>query len=223
MIRSLRSLCLPLLLLTTGCARMAVAAAPAPSPPPVAGARAEALPSVERRLVQRASVRIIVEDPAALAPEAQSVAERMGGYVESAVAEERRLTVAVRVPSPQLSAFLDTVERWGEVRERRVTSEDVTEQAVDLEARVRNLTAVRDRLRAYLARAGEIQDIIAVERELARVQSELEGLESRLTRLQTEVALSRVTLELERRRVLGPLGALVAGTAWVISRLFIIR
>lgn len=152
-----------------------------------------------------------------------SLVAALGGYVESTRAEDSRSLTVLRIPADQLDSFIHTVGKWGDLKEKRVTTVDVTEQTFDLEARIRNLATVRDRLRAHLASAMETQDIIAVERELARVQSELEGLENRLARSRTDVAYAQVALSLERRRVLGPLGLIVSASAQLISKLFVIR
>jgi hypothetical protein len=65
--------------------------------------------------------------------------------------------------------------------------------------------------------------VIAVERELARVQSEIESLEARLAVLNTSVARSDLTVSMEQRRVLGPLGVVAVGIGKVFGKLFVWR
>jgi hypothetical protein len=209
------------LLLCAGCAGPQLSAVPTALAP--APSTAEPLPGADRLLVRTAQLRVVVEDPVPLTPGVGRLVHDMGGYVETSTAEPRRVAFAVRVPGPQLDPFLDSVAGWGDPRERRVATADVTDQTIDMEARLRNLVAVRDRLRALLHRAAQVTDVIAVERELARVQAEVESLEVRLARLRTDVGYSRVDLVLEQRTVLGPVGWLVTGAARLVARLFVVR
>lgn len=217
---------LALLLLTTGCS-MSRGASMAPPPP----AEATAVPSdasarvagAERLLVRRAELVVEAERPEALEPRVQEIIRAAEGYVESSVVSEGRLRASLRVPSAAMESTLASLSALGEVERRQVSALDVTEQVIDLEARLQNQRAVRDRLRQHLDRAAAVSDVIQVERELARVQAEIEMLEGRLERLRTETALSQINLEIRQKRILGPLGQLFAGLAWVIEKLFVIR
>ena len=228
-IRALVSFVL-LLPFLSGCA----VARPAPSAsarPPVSpgeqarGALASQSPSVAQRLlVRRVWLLLEAEKPAALAAHAEQIATAAGGHVETLVLDEgERLRAVLRIPADRLEGVVAALERLGEVEEKRVAAADVTEENADLEARLRTLVAVRDRLRQHLERAEGVPDLLTLEREIARVQSEIEILESRLERLRTGVALAEVTLEARQERILGPLGRLGAGIVWAISKLFVIR
>ena len=83
--------------------------------------------------------------------------------------------------------------------------------------------AIRDRLRALLERAGSIPDVITVERELARVQGELDVLERRLEYLRGSTSMAELSVDAAPKRILGPLGLLAVGTGWVLQKLFIIK
>jgi len=182
------------------------------------------IPATERLLIRRAVLEMVAHEPGSLAPRVTEITRTAGGYVESSTATEGRvLRMTLRVPSAALEPTLASLSALAEVEERRVSAQDVTEQVFDLEARLGNLRAVRDRLRQHLDRAGGVGDVIQVERELARVQGEIEVLEGRLKRLQQDTSLSQITLEVRQKRVLGPLGQLVAGAAWLVSKLFVIR
>jgi hypothetical protein len=109
------------------------------------------------------------------------------------------------------------------VKRRTVRRQDVTAQVVDVEARLGTLRTVRDRLRAYLGNAAATADLVAIERELARVQGEIDVLEAQQRMLSTRVDLAEVSLDARRPRILGPLGWLVSGVATLIEKLFVIR
>ena len=118
---------------------------------------------------------------------------------------------------------LTALEATARLKEKQIVSQDVTAETVDVEARLRNLIAVRDRLRGYLDRASSVAEIIEIERELARVQGEIDALEARLEYLRSSVAMAEISLRVERPRVLGPLGLVFAGVGWTLKNLFVIR
>jgi hypothetical protein len=83
----------------------------------------------------------------------------------------------------------------GRIIQQTVNTEDLTRQIVDTEARQRALVALRDRLQALLrSRPGRLADLLEVERELARVQGELDSIQSNLTVMRTRVAMSELTI-----------------------------
>jgi hypothetical protein len=120
----------------------------------------------------------------------------------------------------------------GRVISENVTSEDLTRQIVDTEARLRAQTALRDRLQQLLrSRPGRLADLLEVERELARVQGEIDAVQSALAVMRTRVAMSELTLtyrsspraagsdtlEPLRQAFANFLGIIVAGFAAIIT------
>lgn len=225
-----RPLLLAVALLATGaCARARVAptdamrgALPAAeSPAPEGGAPAA---QWDRQLIRRGDMRLESEKVAETAREVERIGTAMGGRIAySDAGGDRSARVVLQVPSLQLDAAMDRVGTLGRVTRRHTNAEDVTEQVIDLDARRATLVATRDRLRALLDRAQGISEVITVERELARVQGELESLERRLTTLRSQAAMSDLTVVVERKVVLGPIAALFRGVGVAASRLFVWR
>lgn len=214
-----------LLVLTTACGgATATASGPEPAELGQSGSGGGDAATAERLLVRRVSLRLVVDQPPPVGAQVEQIARGAGGFVENSRAEEDdRVTMVLRVPATRLDSVVAAVERLGEVDERQVAATDVTDETIDVEARLRNLVAVRDRLRQHLDRAANVQEVVTVERELARVQGEIDSLEGRLERLRGDVAMAQLTVRIDRRRVLGPLGALLSGILWVIEKLFVIR
>ena len=184
--------------------------------------------ALARLLVRQADIGVEVEKPDAASERVVALAPALGGYVESSgggrdpiTRDDRR--VILRVPSTTLDAAMDSVARLGHVVSRSRNAEDVTDDVVDLDARVTSLRASRDRLRQLLDRATSVTEVLTVERELARAQAELDSLEARLTRARGEVSLARLSVDLKRRHVLGPIGLALKGLGWFAAKLFIIR
>jgi hypothetical protein len=177
----------------------------------------------ERLLVKRASLSLEVDDLPVFTRDARRLAKSLDGFVENAWTYERSCTITLRVPAPRLEECLGELEKLGSVENRSYSSTDVTEQVVDLDARRKNLAAVRDRLRSLLERAANVGEMVAVERELARVQGDLDALDARLKHLRATTSLSEVTVTASRERILGPLGYLGYGLYWVVAKLFVLR
>lgn len=177
----------------------------------------------DRAIVQHAGLRLVTDSLRRVHHTADSLSVAWGGYVGDAELREKSLRMSLRVPGDSLNPALDRLSGLGRATHRTVRREDVTEQVVDVEARLGTLRAVRERLRAYLQRADAMADLVQVERELARVQGEIDLLEARQRALSSRVELAQIDLEAERPRVLGPLGWLVAGIATVVEKLFVIR
>lgn len=104
--------------------------------------------------------------------------------------------ITLRVPSGQFEVAMERLRGLGEVRGEVVSSQDVTEEFVDLESRLRNLEAQQSVLLRLMARAESIEDTLAVQRELARVQSEIERIRGRLDFLRERTEFARVSLHL---------------------------
>jgi hypothetical protein len=102
----------------------------------------------------------------------------------------------------------DAKAAGGRVTDSQVTSEDLTRSIVDGEARLRAQTALRDRLQKLLAeRPGKLAELLEVERELARVQGEIDSAQSTLAVMKTRVVTSALTLRYESGAVTRPTGA----------------
>lgn len=168
-------------------------------------------------------MKVEAENPGQSANRVRSIVRATDGFVERSNVEPDRVRMVVRVPSAQLDAVMDSVGRIGDVKRQSTSAEDVTDQYADLEARLESKRALRDRLRALLDRANSVQNVLSVERELSRVQGDVESMEARLERLQSQVALSTLDVELREARVLGPVGYLFKGLWWGVKKLFVIR
>lgn len=218
-------LLLLMLLATAACTTKpySVRAAAAPAPVNVAPSAAPASVEDTRLLVRRAAMDVVVEDVARAAARAQAVLGASGGYVERDQRAERSASFTLRVPERSLDATLDSLATLGSVASRTASAEDVTEQSIDLDARLQSLIATRDRLRQLHEKATTVGEVIAVEHELARVEGEVDSLEGRLKHLRGSAALATIELSIRRKVVLGPLGVIAQGLGTLITKLFVWR
>lgn len=134
--------------------------------------------------------------------------ESYGGFVSDTRQEVHRRdndtwtegVVVLRVPRENFTAVYERARAEGELLEARQESQDVTDQLVDLNARLENLRAERDQLRELYQRANETEDVLRVQERLSEVQGEIERLEARRKALREQVALSTITVRLQEPR-----------------------
>ncbi|NQT91561.1 MAG: DUF4349 domain-containing protein [Lentisphaerae bacterium] len=174
--------------------------------------------------VRRARLEIEVDDLEPAADTARAIAEKSNGYVEaSRQTTDASIFLRLRVSADELDRVLDELAQLGNEISRQVSQQDVIETIVDLEAMLKNKVALRDRLRELVQRAEDVKDVLSIEKELTRVQTEIDSAEARLKRLRAQVSLASIELTIEPKRILGPLGFLGKGIGWIISKLFVIR
>lgn len=123
------------------------------------------------------------------------LAYSLGGYL----VQRSNNMVRVRVPSPRFREGLGRVEGLGEVLQRSINADDVSEEFHDLQVRLANLQAVRARLEQFLARASNVAEALQVERELERVAGEIDRIQGRMRFLSSRAAFSLVTVQVTPR------------------------
>ena len=185
-------LCLALGASVCGCAYKT---APVTAAPSDAYARSEH----GRVMIRSGSLDLHAKDLDATKTAIEEIATDVQGRIEESSSQDGKwLNMTLRVPEARLDETMDRIASLGKVVARSLRSRDVTEELIDLEARLRNLQALRDRLRAYLERASNLEEILAVERELARVQSELESLDAKLKVLKDQIAMSELDIRVRK-------------------------
>lgn len=185
------------------------AAAPL-APPPAATdvARTPAGLPAGRQIVRTAHVQLAVDDFEASTRALIAIAEGAGGFVASSSSSQMGRApegaFTLRVPAASFPRVLLDVERLGTVETRRIGGQDVTEEFVDLGARIRNLERHESALLSFMDRAARVSDLLAIEQELARVRGQIEALTGRLRVLGNQVELA--TIEVSMRQKVAPVG-----------------
>lgn len=176
-----------------------------------AGAGADISESVLRKRIRRAEIDLVVEDGVAAFADIRALAQRSGGFVDSAdltEPDERdglRGTIVIRVPADGLDDVLEELGSLGiEEPATRISTEDVTEEFIDLEARLKNLRVLEAELQELLAEVREAGDpdpaqLFTVFERLRQVRDEIEQIEGRRRLLEEQVALSTITIHMEQQ------------------------
>ncbi len=200
----------------------AIEAAPAkgggdPSAPPAADGTKTAMPKTSRKVIRNAELSIEVASPAAAESKVSSLVEHLGGYIASSTREmvadegarsEARVTLSLRIPADRMDEALREIKRLGGGAEtEKIGSEDVTDEYIDIEARVTNQHHLEQQLVGILAQANKVDDALKVHQELTTVRTEIDRLEGRKRFLDTETSLAKISLSMS------PLRPVVAATS----------
>jgi len=215
------------LLLLTGCFRQAEhrvsemqpkpAAVPTSASVPMAPSRAESLLEIPafqspilvtaRKVIRNAELTIETDSPGDGKRRIEIIAELHGGFVVTSEITDRGeeeaggrtiVTVVVRVPAAQFVAALEEIRKVGKkIRREKITGQDVTEEYVDLEARLKAKRALEVQFLEIMKRAKDVRDALEVQKALADVRGEIEQMEGRRRFLENQVSLSTVTVTLQ--------------------------
>lgn len=155
-----------------------------------------------RLIVRTGQASIEVDSLGPSMAELRRIVQRVGGFVADASVQSgrnqiRSATLELKVPASRFDELTEGIEPLGRLQFVNVGAEDVSEEFVDLTARVANGHRLEDRLVELLrTRTGKLQDVLSVERELARVREEIERMEGRLRFLKTSAQLSTLSVNL---------------------------
>jgi hypothetical protein len=161
---------------------------------------------LERKIIYTADVDLVVEQFDPVPEQVKELVKKFGGYVArsnlSGSPGQRRVGEwTLRVPVERFEECLTAARGLGELRALRSDSQDVSEEFYDLEARIRNKKDQEERLRRHLADStAKLEDILAVEREIARVREEIERMEGRVRVLSDLTSLTTIRLRIEEIR-----------------------
>ncbi|MEH7388303.1 DUF4349 domain-containing protein [Bacillus sp. JJ1521] len=161
----------------------------------------------DRMFIYHANLSIQVKEFRSVEAEIQQNAIKLGGYVvESSTydngTESINGTIIVKIPQSHFQSYINDIEKNSiKVVEKNISGNDVTEEFVDLESRLKAKEAVEKRLLTLMDQAEKTEDLLKISNDLARVQEEKEQILGRMNFLQNNVDYSTVTIHLEEQLV----------------------
>lgn len=157
---------------------------------------------MERKTSQNADLQMKVQDVSAAVEQIIALSNQQGGYtVNSHVyRDDERVSaqLVIKVPQANLLPVMDAIANLGEVTDRIITTQDVTEEYYDSQARLKVLQAKEQRLLGLMDKAANITEIISVENELTKTRSEIEVLTGRLQYLSNITDFSQINIRLQQ-------------------------
>lgn len=158
--------------------------------------------SPDRKVIQNASLSIVVNKAREAVEQIKSVAKKWNGFVEYAniyeTGDNRTAgSITIRVPSKHLDDALREVKETAiKVTHENVNAQDVTKQFVDLEARLRNFKAQEEQYLLILKRAEKISDILSVTQSLSSVRENIERLQTEMNYLSAQIEMASISVKL---------------------------
>ncbi len=163
-------------------------------------------PAVLRKIIYAATLQLVVEDFAATQKKVDALVKQHQGYLAE-FREDRRFgdqlagRWVVRIPVATFDQFVADAVELGVPESREINAQDVTEQYIDLTARLSNKKRLEERMLKLLEdRTGEIKDVIEVESQLGRVREEIEVMEGKLRFLSDRISMTTVTISAREQR-----------------------
>ncbi|MGA2496851.1 MAG: DUF4349 domain-containing protein [Tepidisphaeraceae bacterium] len=148
-------------------------------------------PAGQRVVIYSGVIGLVVSDVARTLEVVRTQAVSLGGYMQ----EMDGASITVRVPADRFTEVVEWVAKLGEVTEKRIKSQDVTEEMRDLRIRLDNAEQTRKRLLALLEKSAKVEDTLKIETELERVTQTIELLKGKLQALTSEVAFSTLKVQ----------------------------
>jgi hypothetical protein len=162
------------------------------------------LPATGRQVIRTASITLSVPNVTRTAADVRSITAGVGGYAGSENTRSDQADFTLQVPTTTLDQVLDRIAALGKVTDRGEQAQDVTKQLVDVRSRVVTQQASVDRVRALLAKATTVGDVVTIEGELATREANLESLEQQQAELSAQVAMSTVMVHIGQSHTTPP-------------------
>lgn len=162
----------------------------------------------ERMVVFTARLELRVDDVDSAVNEIRGLAEGFGGFVAGVSTKGGGGVITIRIPQQEFYEAIVEIEGLGDVEERDLRGEDVTEDYVDLGAQLNNLQRQEERFVEILDMCVKVEEVLKVEAELKRVRGEIERITGEMKYLESRVELATITVyineEFEEKRALFP-------------------
>lgn len=163
--------------------------------------------AADRKIIRNADITIEVSSTTDAQHRVTSIAEAHGGFVVTSEAKQREsndpaqrtldIKLVVRIPSNQFGAAFDEIKRLaGNTPEEQVKSQDVTEDFIDLEARIKTQKALEIQFLQIMRQATKIADALEVQRQIAEVRTDIEQLEGRKRFMENRSSLSTININI---------------------------
>jgi hypothetical protein len=162
----------------------------------------------QRAVIRQAQIAVRVDDVHRAEKAANRILSQAGGYTDSATSSSLdskmpTLTMVARVPAARFDAAVSSFESLGTRLSKSIRAEDVTEQLVDMGARLKTMYAQEEAYRAMLRQARSLQTTIQLQNELTSLRGTIESIEAQRKSLAGQASLSTIEVTFTQRAVAG--------------------
>jgi len=166
--------------------------------------------TTSRMIIKSGWLNLVVKDIVDTAQKISKFAQERGGWVVSSnISQSEKIlsgSITVRVPAESFDESMEYFKSLAErVSNERTQAQDITEEYVDLQSRLKNLEAAESQLLEIMERSGTISEVLQVQRELMNVREQIERIKGRMQYLEQSVKMSSITVNLALSEELLPI------------------
>ena len=170
-----------------------------------------------KMLVYNANMGLTVKNSDTTISQITRIAEEQKGYVVS----KSNYRITIRIESEKLESTITQVSMLGKMTSKSVSTTDVSDNYADIKIRLDNAEKARTRYLELLAKAENVEAALKVEKELERLNTEIDQLRGQMIKMEHDVRFSTLTVSVNQKQKLGPLGYLFVGIGKGIGWLFV--
>ncbi|MCW5960003.1 MAG: DUF4349 domain-containing protein [Pyrinomonadaceae bacterium] len=161
---------------------------------------------LERKIIKNAELRLESQDPVSAQQTIAQIVESRGGYVvestqsgsDASSVKRDTVTMSLRIPSEKFNETLDEIRKTASrIVIETVSGQDVTEEFIDVEARLKAKKALEEQFLEIMKRSNSVEDALNVQREIADVRAEIEKIEGRKRFLENQASLSTIKVTVQ--------------------------
>jgi len=173
----------------------------------------------ERVMLYNASMTISTKKPDTIQKKVIAIAKKYDGYMLSTGSN----STVIRVKSDNLKTAIADIEKTGKIKNKNIYADDVTDEYRDNNIRLENAEKARTRYLELLQKAQTVEETIKVEKELERLNTEIDLLKGKITRIDHLEDYATITVYIKKKHQPGPLGYIGIGLWKVFKVLFVIN
>jgi hypothetical protein len=170
-----------------------------------------------KMLVYNANMGLTVKNSDSTISQITRIADEQKGYVVS----KSNYRITIRIESEKLEPTIQQVSKLGKMTSKSVSTTDVSDNYADIKIRLDNAEKARTRYLELLAKAENVEAALKVEKELERLNTEIDQLRGQMIKMEHDVRFSTLTVSVNQKQKLGPLGYLFVGIGKGIGWLFV--
>ncbi len=186
----------------------------------IIGGQAPADPKVDkvgRLVIYNANFSLVTKTPDSVNVRLAEIAKRYDGYTLTLGSSSS----VIRVKSEKLHDAIADISHYGKIKDKVISGDDVSDEYRDFEIRLENASKARKRYLELLAKAENVEATLHVEKELERLNGEIDMMEGRLNRMKHLIEYSTITIYIEEKTKLGIFGYITVGLYDGIKWLFV--
>ncbi|MEL6823008.1 MAG: DUF4349 domain-containing protein [Calditrichota bacterium] len=175
--------------------------------------------ALDRMMIYEADLKLTIEKSQSekIHQTISRIAKAEGGFLLSMQKHRSK----IRVPSEKLDATISAISELGELVDKDIRGQDITEEFQDLQVRLDSAEKTRLRYLELLAIASGVKQALAIEKELERINVTIERLKGRINRLEHLDYYATITVDTSEKTKPGPLGYLALGVVKAVGKLFV--